>query len=686
MKKTWVASCAAAVGAALSIAGSTSAQTFTPSVLWYFGANVAKDQPLVEGHDGWLYGVSSIGGLAGQGFIYKNSPTGTLRVIYNFSNDRNGNENPIEPTHLIAGMDGNFYGTTTYTNYSAAVVFKLTPAGTFSVLHTFVDANLSNLVQGRDGKLYGIGNDWNQAQTQIIPVLFSLGLDGAYNDVPLTGTPVGGLIDGQDGFFYAPGFNSICRVSVNGTVSPIYQLPYSSTKLTLGSDGYLYGSGSSQPNGNIFKISESGAFTQIHAFAAGEGAFASQSVQDVSGKFYTVTSSDTISGGPNDGTVTSFDSNGNIDTVLALNNTYGSQPYSGVTISHTGDMYLLTNLQGSEQNGTILKLSRSAGGSATHFAVTPILRYPDSVVAGTQASFVVTALDSSNNIAQGYTGTVHFSSTDHSAVLPANVKLTNGRVQLAATLNTIGNQTITATDTVNGGINGTSSGIDVPGAATHIAVSMGLSTITAGQNAFVAVQAFDASNDLATGYAGTLHFTSTNSHDTMPADTGLVNGASVFAINMTVAGTRTITVTDTGHSTIHGSVQVTVNGAPAIALHLGSTVNWVNAGTPISVHVVAVDQYNNTDPSYSGTVVFSCSDHTAILPSPSHLTNGAAFFNITMHQAGLQTLIASDSVYGVSRATKQLGVYPLAVKHLGVYTPASVTAGAPFNFGVKALD
>jgi len=71
---------------------------------------------------------------------------------------------------------------------------------------------------------------------------------------------------------------------------------------------------------------------------------------------------------------------------------------------------------------------------------------PASATGGTAFNFTVTAQDQFNNTATSYGGTVHFTSSDGAAVLPANSTLTNGTGTFAATLNTGGNQTITATD------------------------------------------------------------------------------------------------------------------------------------------------------------------------------------------------------------------------------------------------
>jgi hypothetical protein len=84
---------------------------------------------------------------------------------------------------------------------------------------------------------------------------------------------------------------------------------------------------------------------------------------------------------------------------------------------------------------------------------------PSSATAGTPFNFTVTAIDS--NSLTGYSGTVHFKSTDSAAALPANYTLTKGKGTFSATLNTAGNQTITATDTVYGSVTGTSKAVKV---------------------------------------------------------------------------------------------------------------------------------------------------------------------------------------------------------------------------------
>src|SRR5262249_38276529 len=68
---------------------------------------------------------------------------------------------------------------------------------------------------------------------------------------------------------------------------------------------------------------------------------------------------------------------------------------------------------------------------------------PPRATAGGAFSFSVAALDAFNNTATAYGGTVHFSSSDGNATLPADGKLSNGTATFSATLRTAGNQRLT---------------------------------------------------------------------------------------------------------------------------------------------------------------------------------------------------------------------------------------------------
>jgi putative Ig domain-containing protein len=186
---------------------------------------------------------------------------------------------------------------------------------------------------------------------------------------------------------------------------------------------------------------------------------------------------------------------------------------------------------------------------ATHLSVTA----PATGTAGTPVSITVSALDASNNVATSYSGTVHFTSTDSQAVLPANSTLTSGKGTFSVTLKTAGSQTITATDTVTASITGSSSSINVSAAgASHFAFSAPQNATTGTAFNFT-VTALDGSNNVATSYSGTVHFTSTDSQAVLPANSTLTSGTGSFSTTLKTAGSQTITATDTVTASITGT-------------------------------------------------------------------------------------------------------------------------------------
>ena len=109
----------------------------------------------------------------------------------------------------------------------------------------------------------------------------------------------------------------------------------------------------------------------------------------------------------------------------------------------------------------------SITGTESNITVKPASAYsltvsglPNPETVGTAGNFTVTIYDQYGNVATGYTGTVKFASSDPKAALPANYKFTStdaGIHTFAATLNTVGIQSITATDSVTATITGSTS-------------------------------------------------------------------------------------------------------------------------------------------------------------------------------------------------------------------------------------
>jgi hypothetical protein len=196
--------------------------------------------------------------------------------------------------------------------------------------------------------------------------------------------------------------------------------------------------------------------------------------------------------------------------------------------------------------------------------------------AGTSFNLTITAENASGATDTGYLGTIHFTSSDAQAVLPANYTLTatdKGSHTFAVTLKTAASQSITATDVATSAITGTLAGISVsPAAASQFVLSGLASTATAGVSQTSTVTARDAYGNVATSYTGTVHFTSSDTQATLPANYTFPvtdKGVHSFTLAFATAGTQSVTVTDTANSSLT-TTQSGINVAPAAPINLSA--------------------------------------------------------------------------------------------------------------------
>jgi hypothetical protein len=289
-------------------------------------------------------------------------------------------------------------------------------------------------------------------------------------------------------------------------------------------------------------------------------------------------------------------------------------------------------------------------GPATHLQVIA----PENVQAGQSFDVVVEALDASNHLATGYTGTVQFSlgTADSGATLPGSYTFTaadHGIHVFDVTLSATGSQTITATDTATSSITGSATTTVNPApAATHFLVITPESA-SVGVPTPVTVVALDAAGHLVPNYTGTVHFTSSDTGAALPGDytfTASDHGRHTFTLTFETAGTQTITATDTATGSITGQGSVTVD-TPGAVTHLGVfTLGRALAGSPTQVLVVALDASNNVVPGYTGTVHLTSSDSGATLPADYTFTaadNGSHLFTVSFATPGVQTVTAADT-------------------------------------------
>jgi uncharacterized repeat protein (TIGR03803 family) len=160
--------------------------------------------------DGKFYGTSSSGGTFGYGTIFNITAEGTLTTLYSFTNGADGSYPTAPP---IEGEDGNFYGTTAaggegLTAGQYGSVYKITPSGVFTTLHTFANTDGANplapLLEAADGSFYGttwFGGTGGQG------TIFRITASGTFRVMfnfssAVPGNPFGALVQDSAGNFY----------------------------------------------------------------------------------------------------------------------------------------------------------------------------------------------------------------------------------------------------------------------------------------------------------------------------------------------------------------------------------------------------------------------------------------------------------------------------------------------------
>jgi hypothetical protein len=361
-------------------------------------------------------------------------------------------------------------------------------------------------------------------------------------------------------------------------------------------------------------------------------------------------------------TVTAYDLVFNVATsyggTVHFTNTdrYGIVPADSTITNGVGTFTATLGTVGS-QTITATDATNSLAGTSGGIAVSngPAALFgfrvrPTTAVSGAAFSVNLLALDIYGNLASNYTGTVHFTSSDPSAALPTNTTLSSGQGSFSATLYALGNQSITATDSVTSSITNTQAVTVTTPPALRLRVSTAAAA-TSGTPDTVTVTALDASGNTARGYTGTVHFTSSAADATLPVDTTLVNGVGSFPVTFKAVGHYSVTATDTATSSItgtSGSVNVTAGAATQLKATAQSSA-VVNR--QFGVVVQALDAYGNVATGYTGTIHLTSTDPNAVLPANGVLYSGQRTFLVTLKTVGSQTVTATDTVNSAFTAT-----------------------------------
>jgi len=340
---------------------------------------------LILGHDGRLYGVAEGGGALGPagaqpwGTVFGLDTDGAgWAVLHSFWRSGDG----VTPVgELILGGDGFLYGTTSYGGSTdGGTVFKVRVDGfSYEVLHNFAagpgTGSYARLLHGADGMLYGTTAGGGGGSGPGLGTAFRMAPDGsAYSTIHaflgIDGASPGELIQGKDGKLYgvteaggAANAGTVFRVAKDGSAfASIHSFvaggfPFGG--LTQGSDGFLYGStlfGGASADGSVFRLSTDGArFATIASFSyTVQGSRPlGRLVEDRDGLFYGVTSQ---GGPPQAGTVFRVARDGSVFERAYSLDTQSPFPSGGLSKGDDGSFFGVRNLGGKGGTGFIFRL------------------------------------------------------------------------------------------------------------------------------------------------------------------------------------------------------------------------------------------------------------------------------------------------------------------------------------------
>ncbi len=244
---------------------------------------------LVQATNGDLYGTTVSGGTSGtntNGTVFKITPGGTLTTLYSFCSSTNCTDGADPYAGLVQAANGDFYGTT-YSggaNGNYGTVFKITPGGTLTTLYSFCSQTnctdgagpQAGLVQAADGDLYGTtvsgGTNTNGTVFKITPT-GTLTTLHSFNGTTDGATPAAGLVQAINGDFYgtassgANNYGTVFKITPSGTLTTLYRFchqthcpdgatPYAG--LVQDTNGDFYGTtseGGSNNDGTVFRLS-----------------------------------------------------------------------------------------------------------------------------------------------------------------------------------------------------------------------------------------------------------------------------------------------------------------------------------------------------------------------------------------------------------------------------------------------
>jgi uncharacterized repeat protein (TIGR03803 family) len=236
---------------------------------------------------GNLYGATETGGSDGCGQVFKLVPsTSTLTALYSFI--CNSTDGMYPSSGVVFDSQGNLYGTTRQGGaYGLGTVFKVTPSGEETILHSFtfkgrdgfypygdVTLDSSGNVYGTTtyGGTIGVGTVFEVTPSGTESVLHSFrgGADGIYISSVGTWNGSGMLMDGNGNLYGTTGsggasdLGTVFKLTSSGTQKVLYSFTDNgkdgwspNTSLATDNSGSFYGTttrGGTNQDGTVFKV------------------------------------------------------------------------------------------------------------------------------------------------------------------------------------------------------------------------------------------------------------------------------------------------------------------------------------------------------------------------------------------------------------------------------------------------
>jgi uncharacterized repeat protein (TIGR03803 family) len=329
---------------------------------------------VIKGSNGNFYGTSLFGGtdsLFGGTFV-QITPAGAVKVLHDFDTDADGG---AVNANIVQGSDGAFYGSTQMGGLNGeGTIYRITTSQAFSVLDDLDSSDITLLTTlGADGLIYGTNGGGTITST-----VFKMTNAGVQTTVhSLTdatdGYNISSFVLGSDGNYYGlttnggpSGYGTFFQIKPSGTFTVLHSFatyPTDFANLTQGDDGNFYSSTAGDViGGAIIQLTTSGTPTVLATFSSPGFNSVAGLMQAADGDLYGTTE---YGGVTDDGTVFQATLTGTLADVADFNfATSGSRPIAPLVQDPVSGNLVATTYTGGPNYDSVLNM----GGAIDYLA------------------------------------------------------------------------------------------------------------------------------------------------------------------------------------------------------------------------------------------------------------------------------------------------------------------------------